>query len=194
MRTKEGNKHRDIMEAAIIEFADSGYHTAKIAKIAERAKVAAGSVYLYFQNKDDILLQIFVNIWEELLTKIQAEFDKTELPFHERIWSILNTVVDVFSSNNSLAVLFIQEQKEVLNYPQTSEYHNRFLNIMDLIIKEGLENKYFRTDLNSDLLKEYVIGSIKMILYYWGTNSDKFTIEELKANLSAMLLEGIKIK
>ena len=58
MRVKEGNKREDIIKAAIKVFAKNGFHNAKISKIAEVANVAAGSVYLYFKSKEDILYQI----------------------------------------------------------------------------------------------------------------------------------------
>ena len=46
MRVKEGNKEKDIIEAAISIFAKDGYRNAKISKISDAAKVATGSVYI----------------------------------------------------------------------------------------------------------------------------------------------------
>ncbi len=66
MRTREGNKERAILEAAIAVFADHGYHGARVSAIARRAGVATGSVYLYFPNKEAILLRIFDDLWSWL--------------------------------------------------------------------------------------------------------------------------------
>ena len=71
MRPKEGHKEEDILEAAIKVFAEEGFHDAKISKIAKRANVATGSVYVYFKNKDDLLIKIFQSIWEQLYIELR---------------------------------------------------------------------------------------------------------------------------
>ncbi|MFO0003231.1 MAG: TetR/AcrR family transcriptional regulator, partial [bacterium] len=53
------DKHDLILEAAIEVFAEKGFHHARISDIARRAGVADGTIYLYFRNKDDVLLTIF---------------------------------------------------------------------------------------------------------------------------------------
>jgi len=57
MRTKEGNKEQAIVTAAINVFASVGYFDAKIHRIADNADIATGTVYLYFSNKEKILLK-----------------------------------------------------------------------------------------------------------------------------------------
>ena len=52
-------KYRRILEAAITVFAEQGYFQSTIAQIAKEAGVADGTIYLYFKNKDDILVQFY---------------------------------------------------------------------------------------------------------------------------------------
>ena len=70
MNPHKAEKKREILEAAVQVFAQTGYHNAKMAKIAEVAGVGAGSLYLYYRNKEDILEQISINLWEELTDKL----------------------------------------------------------------------------------------------------------------------------
>lgn len=79
MRRKEGNKEQDIITAAIEVFAEDGYHEAKISKIAELANVATGSVYLYFESKEDLLVKIFSNLWIKLISLVNTINQRDDL-------------------------------------------------------------------------------------------------------------------
>ena len=52
-------KRDAILRAAIDVFAERGYFNAQVADVARAAGVAAGTVYLYFRSKDDLLISIF---------------------------------------------------------------------------------------------------------------------------------------
>ena len=70
-RVRKGDDKRDrIMNAAITTFAQNGYHQATMAAVAREAGVAAGTIYLYFKSKDDLLISIF----EEKVQRFIDEF------------------------------------------------------------------------------------------------------------------------
>ena len=56
---KRLSKRTAIVNAAIEAFAQRGFHEAKISEIAKQANVADGTVYLYFKNKEDLLIKVF---------------------------------------------------------------------------------------------------------------------------------------
>ena len=47
-----------IVDAAVIAISENGYHQAQVSKIAKQAGVADGTIYLYFKNKEDILISV----------------------------------------------------------------------------------------------------------------------------------------
>src|SRR3954467_2044826 len=65
--SQANGKYEAILRAAIKVFARSGFFNAKVADVAREAGVADGTVYLYFKNKDDILVSIFNHVMEEAL-------------------------------------------------------------------------------------------------------------------------------
>jgi len=105
MRVKEGNKEKDILEAAIKVFAEYGYHVAKISKIAEIANVATGSVYVYFKNKEDILLKIFANLWFELHKEFELLYKNSLLSQTEKLDGMIDLIFDVLTANRLLAIV-----------------------------------------------------------------------------------------
>ena len=114
MRLKEGNKEKDILEAAVKVFAEEGFHKAKISTIAESAGVATGSVYLYFKNKDDLLNTIFQGLWERLYDELKIISDNKVLSPGEKIDAMLDLVFDIFTENPSLALVFVNEQHNLM--------------------------------------------------------------------------------
>jgi TetR/AcrR family fatty acid metabolism transcriptional regulator len=64
-----GPKRDVILRAAIDVFAERGYFNAQVADVARAAGVAAGTVYLYFRSKDDLLISIFERGMREALAE-----------------------------------------------------------------------------------------------------------------------------
>ena len=58
-KPRNNEKYDRILEAAIKVFAEKGFHQSTISQIARQAGVADGTIYLYFKNKDDILVHFF---------------------------------------------------------------------------------------------------------------------------------------
>src|SRR5919109_3079910 len=70
--TTPAPKREAILRAAIDVFADRGYFNAQVADVARAAGVAAGTVYLYFRSKDDLLVSIFDRTMREAIDEGRA--------------------------------------------------------------------------------------------------------------------------
>src|SRR5919204_5204655 len=61
-----------ILRAATDVFAERGFFNAQVADVARAAGVAAGTVYLYFRSKDDLLVSIFERTMRDTLAEGRA--------------------------------------------------------------------------------------------------------------------------
>jgi TetR/AcrR family fatty acid metabolism transcriptional regulator len=75
-RIEKNNKYHQILEAAVRIFARQGFHQSTIAQIAKEAGVADGTIYLYFKNKDDILVQFFSHRTKQVFESFREEVDR----------------------------------------------------------------------------------------------------------------------
>ena len=64
---RNSDKKPQIIDAAIKVFAEKGFYNSKVADVARAAGIADGTIYLYFKNKDDLLISLFETKVEELL-------------------------------------------------------------------------------------------------------------------------------
>src|SRR5205809_8041938 len=67
-----GPKREAILRAATDVFAERGFFNAQVADVARAAGVAAGTVYLYFRSKDDLLISIFERSMRDALVEGRA--------------------------------------------------------------------------------------------------------------------------
>ncbi|HES59247.1 MAG TPA: TetR family transcriptional regulator, partial [Caldithrix sp.] len=76
------------------------------------------------------------------------------------------------------------------------DYHNQkfldFLSVIHSIIQEGMENGFFRTDLNADVVKILIFGTVDEIARQWILGADaKYSLEEAKENIKHILTNGL---
>ncbi len=101
-RKRAPNKRERILKAAIKVFAKNGFYATRVSEIAKAAGVADGTIYLYFKNKDDVLVTIFEEGIERLLS-ILREVAKSEEPFENRIQRIIELQLGLMEEQRDLA-------------------------------------------------------------------------------------------
>lgn len=85
------DKRSDILKATLQLISEHGFHGAPMSKIAEAAGVGAGTIYRYFENKEDLINELFIGLKGEISEAMLADFDPqagTEAIFRQ-VW--LNT-------------------------------------------------------------------------------------------------------
>jgi AcrR family transcriptional regulator len=112
MRRKEGDKGGDILRSAVRVFARDGFDGAKVTTIASEAKVATGSVYLYFGGKDDILDGLFREFWENL-RNVLSRVESVD-PMN-RIRRQLAMFYDQLVADRPLAVVYLRDHHRFLS-------------------------------------------------------------------------------
>lgn len=195
MRKKEGNKEQDIISAAIEIFAKEGYHEAKISQIAELANVATGSVYLYFESKEDLLIKIFSNVWIKLISLVKSFYDRDDLNSIEKLDSFIDTVFDVFTANSKLALLFVKEQPHFLQDANNklNSLYNNFLEIGESILDEGVKSNTFNKNLNKSITKNFIYGGVRHLLHLWALNPDEYPLNKVRQDVKYIVKKGILI-
>jgi len=194
MRVKEGNKEKDILEAAIKVFAEVGYHKAKISKIAEIAGVATGSVYLYFKDKEDILLKIFEDIWNKLYEELNSVKSNDSLSPFDKFDAMIDLIFDIYIEKPALAIVFVNEQNHIQKSAEDrfTSYYEKFLNLGEEIIKEGIAKKQFSPNLDIKILRYFIFGAIRSLLQHWAIDPKTYPLNKIRQNIKFITKYGIE--
>lgn len=192
-RKNRGEKHSRILDAAIDVFAEKGFYSARIADVASRAGVADGTIYLYFKNKDELLLTIFEEKMSELIEGMQNAMQGETDPFNRlRIFARFHfqqvqthrTLAEVLQVELRLSNKFLKEYRP--------EKLWQYLGIIGTCIREGQEAGNVRADLDPYVLSWSFFGALDELAMQWILNRrPRFTLEATAEMVADVFIRGI---
>jgi TetR/AcrR family transcriptional regulator, fatty acid metabolism regulator protein len=186
-------KYRQIIDAAVIVIAENGYHQAQVSKIAKEAGVADGTIYLYFKNKEDILISVFREKMAIFITNLQEVLDK-DLDTSERLLKMIANHFRVLHEDRHLAIvtqLELRQSGKKLRL-RINEVLKDYLDLLDIILVEGIENGELSSTLDVRLGRQMVFGTIDETVTSWVMNNQKYDLMKLSPEVHRLLLNGMK--
>lgn len=193
---RSSDKHNKIIRAAIKVFAQKGFFSARISDIAKKAKVADGTIYLYFNNKYDILISIFEEEIGKIIAEVKRLIDKEEDP-RKMLEIFAMEHMRMIKDRRNLAEVLQMELRQSNKFMR--EYRNtkfiEYVDIVSKIIHKGQDMGVFRKDVMPGVAKRAVFGALDETARLWILSPDnQYTIEEAAQQISALFLCGIEQK
>jgi len=188
---KNKPKYRQIIDAAVVVIAENGYHQAQVSKIAKQAGVADGTIYLYFRNKEDILISLFQEKMGNFIELIESKIaGKTTAV--EKLLMLVESHLEWVAADNHLAIvtqLELRQSNKDLRL-KINEVLKGYLKLIDKIVVEGIERNEFRTNLNVRLARQMIFGTIDETVTTWVMSESKYDLLALAEPLHQMLVNG----
>lgn len=190
---RSSDKHRRIIEAAVKVFAKNGFYNSKVSEIARAANVADGTIYLYFQNKDDILIRLFEEEMSTILQKMTAEVEKENDPA-KKLQRFALIHLKLVEDNQELAEIIQVETRQSSKFMK--EYKNpqfqQYLNLISSIIREGQAQGVFRAEIEPGVFKRAFFGALDEMSRYWVlSTARKYSISKAAEEISRFFLDGV---
>jgi TetR/AcrR family fatty acid metabolism transcriptional regulator len=188
-------KYRQIIEAAVVVIAENGYHQAQISKIARRAGVADGTIYLYFKNKEDILLSVFEEKMAMFVQKIN-EAAAGKATAAEKLLVLVQNHFQILSEDRCLAIvtqLELRQSNKALRF-RINEVLKEYLQVIDRILIAGIERGEFAADLDVRLARQMIFGTMDETVTTWVLNEHKYDLVALAPKVHGLILNGCKSK
>ncbi|MFC4409846.1 TetR/AcrR family transcriptional regulator [Chungangia koreensis] len=186
-------KYRQIIDAAVVVFAENGYHQAQVSKIAKQAGVADGTIYLYFKSKEEILIQMFQEKMSVFVTNLK-EILKEDNSAAEKLYKMVENHFNVLYSDKLLATVtqleLRQSNKEIRL--RINEVLKEYLSLLDEILIEGRKNGEFDEGMDVRLARQMVFGTIDETITTWVMNDQKYNLMDLAPKVYKLLLNGMR--
>lgn len=133
------NKREDIMEAALILFAERGYDGTTVPMIAEKAKVGAGTIYRYFENKESLVNSLFQTYIGKFSDMLKTSLDEQSNDFRKQFHLLFQQMVQ-FAEQNEHALQFI-DSHSTGHYldEQSVQMFEEFLEFLRVFASKGTE-------------------------------------------------------
>ena len=186
------DKRDAILRAATQVFARHGYFQSQVADIARAAGVAAGTVYLYFRSKDDLLVSVFERTMKETLAEGQAVIAGVDDP-KERLRRIARLHLDRMSRDRDLAVVFQVELRQSTKFMErfSSTYLREYLGILRDIVAEGQRRGVFRDRINPTIAAKALFGVLDEMATNWILTRRRYSLAAQADEVIDLFLHGV---
>jgi TetR/AcrR family fatty acid metabolism transcriptional regulator len=162
------DRRRQILDAAIRVFAREGFNDCRVSDIAREAEVAYGLVYHYFDSKDQVLNELFVERWSLLLAAIE-ETDAREIPSREKLDAVAGFIIESYRRDPELMkVIIIEVTRAANSFTRTHlpEIRQAYA-LIAKIVSDAQAAGEFRKDVDPEFASMWFYGAIEQLLTGW---------------------------
>lgn len=189
-------KYQKIIDAAIKVFSKKGFFNSKVSDVATEANIADGTIYLYFKNKDNLLISIFEHSMDYFFQHATSKLKELTCP-KEKLKQFIFLHLSLVQKNQNLAVVLQVELRSSHKFmtEYKAEKFFQYLDIIEKIIIEGQEKNLFKKTIHPQIAKRIIFGSIDELALEWILMKKKrYTLEEASNQLFQLIYEGIKVQ
>ncbi len=191
-KSKTNGKYHLILEAAIKVFAEQGFHQATVSQIAREAGVADGTIYLYFKNKEDILVNFFGYKTKQVFGRFREEVDKADNA-RDKLRLLIKRHLEEFQRDRNMAVLYQTETRRFSRMceEQIREMSKLYLDLVSEIVESGQDEGLMRKDLYMGLVKRFIIGAIDEVINTWLHSGGSYDLVSMADPLVDLFIRGV---
>ncbi len=192
-RVEKNNKYHQILEAAVKVFARQGFHQSTVAQIAKEAGVADGTIYLYFKNKDDILVQFFNYRAKQVFESFREAVDGAETSA-DKLRNLVRSHLAEFQRDRDGAVVYQVEthQNSRLAETQIREMSQKYRDLVAEIVEQGQQEGTIRKDLYLGLVKRFIIGAVDEVINTWLHAEGEYDLISMADPLVELFIKGLE--
>ncbi|MCJ7754344.1 MAG: TetR family transcriptional regulator [Thermoanaerobaculales bacterium] len=185
-------KYRRIQRAAIEVFASKGYFGARMTDVAAAAQVADGTLYLYFDGKEHLLMSIFDGVLGRFIERLDEEIATIEDPV-QKLSVMVRLHLETLGRDHALAHVLQIETRHSRRFMSlfTRGKLGEYLNRVRDIIEEGQKVGAFRRDISPGLATNLVFGAVDELVMSWLLADNPGDLLRHHQPLVRMLTDGI---
>jgi len=186
------DKREAILKAATQVFARNGFFQSQVADIAREAGIAAGTVYLYFRSKDDLLVSLFERTMREAIADGRAVLDGVTNP-RQRLAHIARLHLERLGRDRDLAVVFQVELRQSTKFMErfSSTYLRDYLGLIRDTLAQGQAAGQFRPDLNPTIAAKIFFGALDEMATNWMLSRRRYSLAAQADTIVDLFVNGV---
>jgi len=187
-----GDKREAILKAATQVFARNGFFQSQVADVARAAGVAAGTVYLYFRSKDDLLVSLFERTMREAIAEGRAALEGIGDP-HERLMRIATLHLERLGRDRDLAVVFQVELRQSTKFMErfSATQLRDYLGLIRETLAAGQASGQFRADLNPTIAAKVFFGALDEMATNWILSRRRYSLAAEAEAIVDLFVNGV---
>jgi TetR/AcrR family fatty acid metabolism transcriptional regulator len=185
-------RRRAILESAVRVFAENGFFAARIRDIAAGAGVAEGTIYLYFDGKDDLLLTAFRDKVAEFCASVRDVLSSS-LPFQERLSRFVAHQFESIEADPPLATVLLLESRQSSKFygGAVRDVLRSYAQAIDELLASGQHSGELRPDADVPLARRMLIGALEEIELEWLLGDRTRPLVAMAPRVAATFFRGL---
>lgn len=182
-----------ILKAATKVFAQNGFFQSQVADVARVAGVAAGTVYLYFKGKDDLLVSIFERSMKDVLAEGRDAIKTVTDPV-ERLRTIARLHLDRIGRDKDHAVVFQVELRQSVKFMErfSESFLQDYFKLIREAIADGQQAGAFRKDISATTATKIFFGALDEMATNWVLSRRKYDLRSEGDAVVDLFVHGVK--
>lgn len=185
-------KPQQIIDAAIRVFARNGYYNSRVSDIAREAGIAAGTIYLYFKTKDEILVTMFREKMAAWVAFVRREI-APEPDAVAKIRRLVRLHFEVLEGDPDLAEVIQVELRQGHKFFRGASAHevSAYFDLIGSVLEEGIAERLVRHDLPVKVATKMLFGAMDQVATSWVLRKRSYRLVDAADAVADIFLQGI---
>ena len=189
---RDPDKPHQIIEAAVRVFARKGYFNSRVSDVAREAGIAAGTIYLYFKTKEDILTTLFREKMAEFVSALwKAMADQPDA--EAKVRRLVHLHFDLLERNPELAEVVQVELRQGQKFFRgaSSQEIGSYFALIASVLEEGVAAGRFRADLPVKVATKMLFGAMDQMATSWVLGKREYRLVDTAGAVADLFLQGV---
>jgi len=189
---RDPDKPQQIIEAAVRVFARKGYYNSRVSDIAREAGIAAGTIYLYFKTKDDILVTLFRDKMAEFVGALRKAIAE-EPDAASKVRRLVSLHFCMLEENPQLAEVVQVELRQGQKFFRgaSSQEIGAYFALIGSVLEEGLAEGRFRSSLPVKVATKMLFGAMDQMATSWVLGKRGYRLADTADAVAEIFLQGV---
>ena len=189
---RDPDKPQQIIEAAVRVFARKGYYNSRVSDIAREAGIAAGTIYLYFKTKDDILVTLFRDKMADFVGALRKAI-ADERDAASKVRRLVSLHFSMLEENPDLAEVVQVELRQGQKFFRgaTSQEIGAYFALIASALEEGVAEGRFRSSLPIKVATKMLFGAMDQMATSWVLGKRGYRLVDTADAVAEIFLQGV---
>jgi TetR/AcrR family fatty acid metabolism transcriptional regulator len=190
-RKRVGNKRERIIAAAATLFGEKGYHSTTTAEIAESAGVAAGTIYIYFSSKEELLVAVFEEFLGVHMDRLREGIASESNP-ETKLKRLLRLGLELMEQNPDSARIFLSQLRQSTSMIKmvVKRSSRAYKDIIEGILEQGIREGFCR-QMNVRSAASMLFGAYQSLVLDWVADDCSYRLADYADELADFVLKGV---
>ena len=189
---RDPDKPQQIIEAAVRVFARKGYFNSRVSDVAREAGIAAGTIYLYFKTKEDILITLFREKMATFVAAMRRSI-ADEPDAVAKVRRLVHLHFSMLEDDPDLAEVVQIELRQGQKFFRgaSSQEVGEYFALIGSVLEEGVGQGHFKSDLPVKVATKMLFGIMDQMATSWVLGKRGYRLTDTAPAVADIFLRGI---